>query len=58
MFTVAKNVIKFTNKLLSIIQTIDCNTEANDDFCVDENKNDLYIFFKKHCVIASNNVFD
>lgn len=55
MLTVAKKVIKFTNKLLLIIQTIDCNTETNDDFCVDENKDDLYIFFKKHCVIASNN---
>lgn len=53
MLTVAKKVIKFTNKLLLIIQTIDCNTETNDDFCVDENKDDLYIFFKKHGVIAS-----
>lgn len=31
------------------------NTETNDDFCADENKDDLYIFFKKHGVIASTN---
>ncbi|XP_052680104.1 uncharacterized protein LOC128160825 [Crassostrea angulata] len=37
----------------SSLHTIDCNTETNDDFCADENKDDLYIFIKKHGVIAS-----
>lgn len=44
MLTVGKKVI-FPDNLLLILQTIDCNTETNDDFCVDENKDDLYIYF-------------
>lgn len=54
MLTVGNKVI-FPDNLLLILQTIDCNTETNDDFCVDENKDDLYIFFKKHGVPASTN---
>lgn len=55
MLNVAIKLIKLPDKLLLILQTIACYTKTNDDFCVDENKDDFYIFFEKSSPPATTN---